>query len=604
MGIVKVGLRTAQSNLVRMKTLATMPLYVEDTMGEKCTYSVNRGVTGRDDRISQGRTFSVEESIRLICPECDTVHRVKRLTLGKQYKCKRCQTPLVTLESASLVCPQCGASSPPTQVDVSRASYCSSCPSPTLLQVHAATEADGGSPHVPAETSQPEPVRETVPAVKALVEPVSTGVPELRNDLSRLVELTENLSRRLDGALTSDSESGERLNMTAMRMAQMIERMERRAEDQERSLVEQGKELQALLEEWTQRAEPEAIREMGERFRESGQLVLSGFGEAQAKLIAELARQREDERNVWREELDGMARLAASEAAHAAGTAVADASRETTAAAIGQALAAIPAPPAIDLDEFGERLTGQMGQRIKDEVSPLVASAAEKIDQAVVAIPPPPLPDLDELSSKVADRVGGQMRDNLSPLVSSAISDSMPDVIAGLRTDALEDAIGKVVRESQRPFLREVMNRGWTVPAWLFVAVVGPLVFVLGYVLFPIVAGYPTEKEKALEDEIRRLTVREEGDIRKMRENVEAMDKNVGDMNQKGWAHAENAAKLSERVKNLEQVVSERDKLTNDYASVVDRQAKMIRIYEAQIYRLGATPDQLIEPSQPASAPR
>ncbi len=77
----------------------------------------------------------MSEVIRLVCPECDAVHRVKSVTLGKLYRCKKCRSGLITMQPAILVCPNCGATTPPTHIEVSKLITCEECEKAPLMEV-------------------------------------------------------------------------------------------------------------------------------------------------------------------------------------------------------------------------------------------------------------------------------------------------------------------------------------------------------------------------------------------------------------------------------------------------------------------------------------
>lgn len=92
--------------------------------------------------------LSASEMIRLVCPACDTVHRVKSVTLGKLYRCKKCRAGLITMTPARACCAACGFSLPPAHVEVSRLLTCPRCPHAPLLQLDfpppALIAAEGG----------------------------------------------------------------------------------------------------------------------------------------------------------------------------------------------------------------------------------------------------------------------------------------------------------------------------------------------------------------------------------------------------------------------------------------------------------------------------
>lgn len=115
---------------------------------------------------------SVEERIRLVCPRCDTVHRVRSITLGKLYRCKRCSAGLETLHPAVLRCGECGLTRQPERIAVSRLMTCDRCISHPLLDVTFPRPPD------PAIETRAERVETTSDA--PVDRPVHTGMD--RND--------------------------------------------------------------------------------------------------------------------------------------------------------------------------------------------------------------------------------------------------------------------------------------------------------------------------------------------------------------------------------------------------------------------------------------
>lgn len=85
----------------------------------------------------------MQDVIRLVCPECDAVHRVKNITLGKLYRCKKCKSGLITMTPAVLTCPTCGASKPPSHIEVSRLITCEECEEAPLMAVRFAQNGKG-----------------------------------------------------------------------------------------------------------------------------------------------------------------------------------------------------------------------------------------------------------------------------------------------------------------------------------------------------------------------------------------------------------------------------------------------------------------------------
>lgn len=131
--------------------------------------------------------------IRLVCPECDAVHRVKNITLGKLYRCKKCKSGLITMQPAVLVCPACGATRPPAHIEVSRLITCDECEQSPVMEVRIAgvsvsgellppdapgpaDEADALPAEMP-EPNAPAPASETSPEIPAEVPAAAAETP-------------------------------------------------------------------------------------------------------------------------------------------------------------------------------------------------------------------------------------------------------------------------------------------------------------------------------------------------------------------------------------------------------------------------------------------
>ncbi|GHS93236.1 hypothetical protein FACS1894139_02210 [Planctomycetales bacterium] len=134
------------------------------------------------------------DAIRLVCPECDTVHRVKNLTLGKPYRCKQCGAGLITMQPAALVCPACGATRPPAYLEVSHSATCGECAAAPLMEIKIGeiiyrpsdlTAAAEKTPenNAPADRETPENITPPAPpppeivAEKPLVAPAEFSRP-------------------------------------------------------------------------------------------------------------------------------------------------------------------------------------------------------------------------------------------------------------------------------------------------------------------------------------------------------------------------------------------------------------------------------------------
>ncbi|MCX7934646.1 MAG: hypothetical protein N3A66_05230, partial [Planctomycetota bacterium] len=140
--------------------------------------------------------MAASEVIRLVCPACDTVHRVKAVALGKLYRCKKCRAGLITMTPARVFCAACGFALPPAHVEVSRLLTCPRCPHAPLLQLDfpppaLIAAADGGSA-AHAKDAEVEmamvasPGEETESRCLATALPSSRGVQALRQVLDDL----------------------------------------------------------------------------------------------------------------------------------------------------------------------------------------------------------------------------------------------------------------------------------------------------------------------------------------------------------------------------------------------------------------------------------
>lgn len=126
------------------------------------------------------------DAIRLVCPECDAVHRVKEITLGKLYRCKKCKSGLITMTPAVLACPSCGATTPPSHIEVSRLITCQECEDAPLMTVrfagnNRASDTRRDSSRLVAREAAIEPATlfEDAPAEStATHEPEESGAPE------------------------------------------------------------------------------------------------------------------------------------------------------------------------------------------------------------------------------------------------------------------------------------------------------------------------------------------------------------------------------------------------------------------------------------------
>ena len=145
--------------------------------------------------------------IRLVCPECDAVHRVKSVTLGKLYRCKKCRSGLITMQPAILVCPNCGATTPPAHIEASKLITCEECEKAPLMEVRLP------GVEYPKAVSSDENVK--IASVMSVVNTQEEGAgddnadSELESEYGSEVEVVEVSPASLPEGLNAESEESE-----------------------------------------------------------------------------------------------------------------------------------------------------------------------------------------------------------------------------------------------------------------------------------------------------------------------------------------------------------------------------------------------------------
>ncbi|MCC8181162.1 MAG: hypothetical protein LIP23_09675, partial [Planctomycetes bacterium] len=298
-----------------------------------------------------------------------------------------------------------------------------------------------------------------------------------------------------------------------------------------------------------------------------------------------------------------------------------------SAAERGDADAVPPGTPELDLDYLARRIAGEMTRHAPAAADPgnpsmvdaLAAVAeqlvngqnantikldnlSEEIHSAVRA-----LTELDNwhgrLPDRVADEIGRTVHERVVEPISTALAKQAPAILSELQDNKLVDIVSRSVREAQRPLLREILARGkGGIPAWLFAAVLLPLLLILGYLFLPGTFGDSGEDRARLEGELSALAdsvhrveaggVPLRADVEDRLQNIEEV---VMDIHGEALAHAKNAAALEEEARGLRETLGERDRLIKEYTELLQRQVRRIRAYETRLTRLGVSPDSVEE---------
>ncbi len=526
----------------------------------------------------------MEEPVRLVCPECDAVYRVKKLTLGKAYNCKKCGSPLVTHDETVLVCPNCRARSEPAHIDVSRKTYCSECAErPQLvlendaaLAVSAASPSDVdleiGSVNLAAAQSAnaniargarqsggtaaaaghrdlknlEEKFAELTLAVAALAEQVETGLRRLEEK-----EISAAEAGFQDGAQASrDSVDGEMLRHLAVQVEKLRERVD--------------SQLAAV--------KPVQVEELADAVRKFLQEKPPGFDWDQEALFEKIA-----------------------ESGHIPGT---DEFVEKVCSALQERLqaASFPAGDA-DVDQILCKLLDNQLALTADVK--ILADDVRRMDKdrGVAALGD----GSGALGRQIAEEVGKAVEAKVVAPVTQALAAQAPEILSHVRDDKFGEMMLRSVREAQRPLFREIAALGRGVPVWLFASLLIPLLLILGYLFLPEMLGMDDRSEnnrQIIMDELdniknQGLLLSEED-----KENLLCIEDTVNILHNEIWPKVQANSALQAENQKLQAIVAEQEKVINEirasvqaYTASIQQQERRIRAYEIQLTRLGISPD-------------
>ena len=534
----------------------------------------------RTRRFGELENMAVEEPVRLVCPECELVYKVKRLTLGKEYKCRQCGSGLRSLESVLLRCPSCGEECEREQFDPADVPQCPHCEAAPKLTLPGTVRNDQPAAASGESIATAVPTA-TVASSSGSSERSRSGGLSPESDLARLPRLIEDLTSRLELLRNVGIGDGGEPDDTAGRLLGALESLGENLDGLNGKLAAdldgmtgEVRELDAKISGMLEKMSGGELSALSEQVQETGSLFLSRLEEYREAQKAELA-----------------ALLAPSE----------QAANSTTVE--------------VDIDELSDRLVaGIRGRTLLDPETGSAVDALARVADELVREQSGNSSRMDILSTEIKNALSGISRmdewrgelpvrvaEDISRMVeervvgpvSTALSRQAPAILSDLQDNKLVDIVSRSVREAQRPLLREILAGGrGGVPAWLFASVLLPLLFVLGYLFLPGELGFGdnaakldgiTDSVYRLESEGVPLAVETEEQIR----NIEFA---IRDINEKALAHAENAAALDERVKNLETELEEKKRLLKEYDETLSNQTKRLRLYENRLVQLGVSP--------------
>ena len=563
----------------------------------------------------------MDEPVRLACPNCELVYRLKKLTPGKAYTCKNCGGPLLSPDT--LVAGEEGRISVAT----------------SLAQPHRAPAAGASAP-IPESSSLSrlprmiEELTERIDALKALELSDGEDSPaavlmrmneRLDEDLrhfsdvidQRLRELEEKVPdtigqrlRELEEKLPGDIDG----NLLEVRdelrksLGEIDEKVSAALQGNLQSLNEEMAKRVALLDEKlssvsdkaNRAAEAAASRDgleelrrhLGEQFREHRESIAKNLDdryEAQKKelqnhhaeqkkaldaLLAPLERQSNTTVEVDIDELAD--RLVAGVRSHSHFLNPDEGSAVDAMARLAGELVKEQSENSTKLDELTKEIrTATAGIAMMEEWR-------------------------GELPERVADEIGQTVEARVVGPISGALARQAPSILSDLQDTKLVDIVSRSVREAQRPLLREILsgNRGG-IPVWLFASVLLPLLLILGYLFLPGEYGGMGGSGGASGEVADSLARIESGmhSVSDTDARLQDIEDVVLDIHDKALAHAKNAASLEKDVEYLKSALAASKAETEKYAAeiekynkVVEAQTKRQRELEMQLMQLGVSP--------------
>ena len=624
-----------------------------------CSYRAERGFRLV---VMQCGDSIVEEPVRLVCPQCELIYRLKRYTPGKAYNCKNCGGQLVDADARdaadsddsarfALSAPRAAqADAGPGESTLTRLPKLieelsnrldilkqlelgdqDSGPAAKILEVTerlegSLREANGELEHRISELEQKldaridgvlggdlrefrDDVRDRLGALDSL----RTGLDSLQNDLSArlsgLDSLRSDLDERLSGLGTAQGDLATHLSGIDSSQSDIRTRLSLLDSFQDDVKTRLGGldsrqyDLKAGLDGINeyQRTVMARLSELEQKL--SGMLDDTADTEALAALRAEM--------NEGRGELlrEFLARL------------------ELHGAAQTREIGALFAPVAedvrsnttveVDIDELADRLVaGVRGHgSLVDEDSRTVVDAVAKLADELVKEQGANTAQMEKLAeeirnavagiamleewrtglpARVADEIGQTIESRVVGPISAALARQAPAILSELQDSKLVDIVSRSVREAQRPLLREILAGSRAgMPVWLFLSILLPLLFIIGYLFLP--GEFTINDVKMGQDDIAaRLEDIESGGFSLSREAEARLD-TLRELNESALAHARAAGGQEERIKNLSAQLTAQNQSIKQYEEVLQNQTRKLRLYEMKLVQLGVSPASVAE---------
>lgn len=586
----------------------------------------------------------MEEPVRLACPQCELLYRLKRYTPGKAYACKNCGGPLVQADGLAV---GGGGENASAHAHASSRSFFDG-------SGHAAGGGGGGS----AEEGGVVRLQDLLEELRERLDDLK-DLDAARNEsesAARFLELNEKLDADLHefkealesrlaelGEMVAGDVRGDREEMDSLRngLTAMDSRLSTAIDEKFRELrIELGDRLGDLSEGVrgiAAKAQPEAFFATGldglrQELGVSQERKLDAFAQLQKQGLEAIreAQQREFEalRTVQQKEFDaGREQLRQTLATHLEAqkndwlSYQKDQKRAIDALLAPPEEGSIPggATVEVNIDELADRLVAGLRSNQSKFVDPEAGlavdtmsrlaeglvreqsanteklnSLAKAVNQAAAGIS-----NLEEwrsvLPERVADEIGRTIEERVVGPVSGALAKQAPSILSDLQDNKLVDIVSRSVREAQRPLLREVLssNRGG-IPLWLFASILLPLLLILGYLFLPGEVG-GGRRDESLDEVSERLARIEAGMGIEGDERLGVIEETVLDIHAEAMAHVRNAAALEAENGNLKAMLAERDQLMNEYKQTLQTQVKRLREYEMRLVQLGVSPKSVSE---------
>lgn len=482
----------------------------------------------------------VEEPVKLVCPECELVYRVKKLTPGKDYKCRKC-----------------GGELRPFDADAS--------PSDADYEARIANEnlaAASATDIIPAkEKSAPESASRR-------------GGLSPESDLARLPRLIEDLTARLDLLRNVGIGDGCEPADTAGKLLEITDSLSRSLGALNAELTRDFQDLDLKVSGLLEKIAGDEVSVLAEQVKETGGFFLARleeYHEAQKTELAALLAPREEENAGTTVEVN-IDELADRLVAGVRGRSPLFDSETSSAV---DALARVADELVREQSSNTSRLDS-LASEIKGAVSGI-----EKLEEW-----------RGDLPLRVAEDIGRMVEEQVVGPVSSALSRQAPAILSELQDNKLVDIVSRSVREAQRPLLREILTGKRGVPTWIFISVLFPLIAVIGFFLFPGVFGWDDTSTtmKNISEDV--YSMRNEGIPfpPEIEEQLRGIEYNLLEIKDKAGAHAANAAALEHQVKTLEAEIKTNERCLVEYEETVKAQFKRLQAYEARLIQLGVTP--------------